>query len=308
MIKATHEPLGQVSEHEIRQLRVFKAVVDCGGFTAAEADLNIGRSTISLHISKLEKRLNLRLCRRGRAGFALTEDGLAVYQATLTLLAALEAFRTTVNGLHAQLVGTLRIIASDTVSLHEGSGLARTVARFSGLAPEVYLQLDVGVMNEIERMVLREEADIGIVPYHRDIEGLVYAPLYEERCHLYCSHHHPLAGLDEADVTAALDAYPVAHAGIEVSDEVGRQFAGLRKAATAYHYETRLALILSGSYLGFLPDEFAAPWVARNELRRLLPEQRSYALGVAAITKAHARQKRARALFMQLLTEQFLNP
>ena len=295
-------PLGQVSDYEIRQLKVFKAVVECGGFSAAETQLNIGRSTISLHISRLEARLQLRLCRRGRAGFALTEEGLAVYQATLALLAALESFRGRINALHDQPTGELRVVASDTVSLNERSGLAQTVAAFVREAPSVELRLDVGVMNEIERMVLQEEADVGLVPHHREVEGLDYAPLYSETCYLYCAVGHPLAALADPDaVTAALPDHPVVHAGIPVNEAVSRELAGLRLAATAYYYEARLALILSAAYIGYLPDEFASPWVARGQLHCLLPATRHYRLGVAAITKTHARDDRARTLFTSLL-------
>ena len=42
--------LGQVSDVDMRLLRVFGAVVRCGGISAAELELNIGRSTISRHL------------------------------------------------------------------------------------------------------------------------------------------------------------------------------------------------------------------------------------------------------------------
>ena len=35
--------------------------------------------------------------------------------------------------------------------------------------------------------------------------------------------------------------------------------------------EPIVILLLSGAYLGFLPDHYAAHWVARGELRCLLP-------------------------------------
>src|SRR5581483_6920367 len=63
--------LGQVSDLDLRLMRVFKAVVECGGMAAAELELNIGTSTVSRHVKDLETRLGLRLCRRGRGGFAL---------------------------------------------------------------------------------------------------------------------------------------------------------------------------------------------------------------------------------------------
>src|SRR5436309_2250769 len=51
--------LGQVGDMDLRLLRVFKSVADCGGMAAAELDLNIGVSTISRHIKDLETRLGL---------------------------------------------------------------------------------------------------------------------------------------------------------------------------------------------------------------------------------------------------------
>ncbi len=65
----------------------------------------------------LEKRLGMRLCQRGRAGFALTDEGREVYRATQTLLAALEVPRE-VNDLHQHLRGELNIgIINNLVTL-----------------------------------------------------------------------------------------------------------------------------------------------------------------------------------------------
>lgn len=47
------------------------SVVKCGGFSAAQAELNMSQSHISMHIGSLEKRLGYRLCERGKGGFRL---------------------------------------------------------------------------------------------------------------------------------------------------------------------------------------------------------------------------------------------
>jgi DNA-binding transcriptional LysR family regulator len=72
---------------DLRLLRVFRSVVDCGGMSAAELELNIGTSTVSRHVKDLETRLSLVLCRRGRGGFALTDEGQRVYDEALAFLA-----------------------------------------------------------------------------------------------------------------------------------------------------------------------------------------------------------------------------
>ena len=60
--------LAQIADLDLKLLKLFKTVVECGGFAAAETELNISRSTISIHMSKLEARLGLSLCQRGRSG------------------------------------------------------------------------------------------------------------------------------------------------------------------------------------------------------------------------------------------------
>jgi DNA-binding transcriptional LysR family regulator len=78
----------QVSDADLRILRIFRTVVECGGFSAAEVELNISRAAISIAISDLETRLGFRLCQRGRSGFSLTNEGSQVYDFTLQLLSS----------------------------------------------------------------------------------------------------------------------------------------------------------------------------------------------------------------------------
>ena len=94
---------------DLHLLAVFMAVVECGGFAAAQVALNVSQSTISRQIGDLEKRLGMRLCKRGRSGFRLTDKGRIVCEACQHLSMALESFRTTVGALRGELVGDLSI-------------------------------------------------------------------------------------------------------------------------------------------------------------------------------------------------------
>lgn len=107
--------LHQVSDFDLRLLRIFKTVAECGSFSGAESALGITRSAISLHMGDLEKRLGMRLCQRGRAGFALTDEGREVLRASETVLVAIEGFRTEVNQMHQQLRGDLKIVSQEVV-------------------------------------------------------------------------------------------------------------------------------------------------------------------------------------------------
>src|SRR5256885_16652421 len=67
--------LHTVSDLDLRLLRVFLAIVDAGGVSAAQASLGVGQSTLSSQLSTLETRLGFSLCERGRGGFRLTAKG-----------------------------------------------------------------------------------------------------------------------------------------------------------------------------------------------------------------------------------------
>ena len=146
--------LGQLSDMDIRLLRVFKSVVECGGMAAAELELNIGTSTVSRHIKDLETRLGLTLCRRGRAGFALTVEGQQIYTETLRLLAGVDAFRSSVDEIHRRMGGQLNIAVFDKTASNPQSHLSQAIALFTELAPEVSLHLFVAPLNTIERGVI----------------------------------------------------------------------------------------------------------------------------------------------------------
>ncbi|WMC11255.1 LysR family transcriptional regulator [Oceanimonas pelagia] len=306
----TNRPvLGQIGDYEIRLLKLFKTVVECGGFSAAETELNISRSTISVHMANLESRLKLKLCHRGRSGFSLTDDGEVIYDSTKRLFSRLEEFRYTVNELHEQLSGELKIISSDNIWLEDEFSMVEVFAALGEQAPDVNVSVDVAYMGEIERRVLSDEADVGFIHYHRDLEGLDYHHLYQVRCFLYCSDRHPLfAEQDDTVIAERLPEFKLIHPGIHTNPETSAQHAGLKLAGRAYHYEPRAALILSGQYIGFLPESYARRWVDGGRLRPLLPRQKTHLLGISAITRSHGRQSRLRQLFLQLLKNQLNRP
>ncbi len=122
---------------DLRLLKVFKSVVDCGGMAAAELELNIGTSTVSRHVKDLETRLGLVLCRRGRAGFALTAEGQRVYDETLRLLASVDAFRGSIDDIHNRMGGQLDVALFDKTATNPKARIGEAIARFTEIAPEV---------------------------------------------------------------------------------------------------------------------------------------------------------------------------
>lgn len=53
--------------------------------------------------------MGIRLCTRGRTGFALTSEGEKFHDAAQALLLATDGFRARVNEIHTEIVGELNI-------------------------------------------------------------------------------------------------------------------------------------------------------------------------------------------------------
>ncbi len=296
--------LGQLSDMDLRLLRVFKSVVECGGMAAAELELNIGTSTVSRHIKDLETRLGLTLCRRGRAGFALTTEGQQIYTETLRLLAGADAFRSSVDEIHRRMGGQLNIAVFDKTASNPQAHIGEAIALFSELAPDVSLHLFVAPLNTIERGVLDGQFQVGVIPGHRSSETLAYDELFNETMFLYCGAQHALFSAEslEGDWNA-LRAYPFAGLGYHSPNmDLSQQMRLLRKA-TGYDQESIATLILSGKYLGFLPDHYAEAFVRSGRMRAVQPRLFRYECSFLSIVRRSPQPSRVTRTFQDCLLQ-----
>jgi len=298
------DPLAQVSDFDIRLLKLFRSVVECGGFSAAESALGIGRSAISQQMSDLEQRLGLRLCQRGRAGFALTEEGREVYQSTQQLLAALESFRTEVNGLHQHLRGELNIGLTDNLVTVQHMRITNALARLKERGPDVHIHIRMTPPSEVEQGVLDGRLHIGVVPQASALSGLEYQTLYDERSLLYCAVGHPLFYVDDQQLEdARLNAQEAIAPTFRLPPEVQSHYQALNCTASASDREGMAFLILTGRYIGYLPDHYAQAWVQQGRLRVLKPASRFYDISLASVTRKGRRPHLVLESFLEALAE-----
>ena len=296
--------LGQISDMDLRLLRVFRAVVDCGGMAAAELELNIGTSTVSRHIKDLETRLGLTLCRRGRAGFALTPEGQKIYAQTTALLAATDAFRSGVDEIHQRMGGQLHVAMFDKTASNPNAHIAQAIAQFTQQAPDVALNLHVATLTAIERGVLDGQYQIGIIPGHRSSDTLEYTPLFEEVMLLYCGQAHPLYGATQQPLDwDGLRAYQFAGLGYHSPNMEISQQVRLTRKATGFDQEAIATLILSGAFLGFLPDHYAESFVRGGQMRAIDPAVFRYDCEFFAITRRSPLIARAARAFQDCLEQ-----
>ena len=278
--------LGQLHDSDLKLLRVFHTIARCGGFTAAQAELNSSPSTISTQMSLLESRLGMTLCQRGHAGFQLTDQGIQILKACEKLFASIEEFKAESDAIERKSGGEIRIgVVNNTISLPDFT-LHRSIASFISEVPDVRLNLYVGIETELESRVLDGRLHLSFVTLHRKINGLRYEKYLTEEHLLYCGNGHPLFSRPAEEVS--ID-------DLEKSDYVDRDFLESaidlkppfesRIAATSVEMEGIAQLILSGHYIGYLPVHYAKNWVDSGRMKPLLPATTRQSTAIYMITR-----------------------
>jgi len=275
--KVRHRVLNlSLGDAELRLLRVFASVVQHGGFSAAQAALGMTQATISTHMRHLEERLGLRLCSRGRSGFLLSDEGRLVYDATLELFGSLEKFQSRIGEAQGELTGSLTFGTVDAMITNRDLDLQGALAAFHRQAPRVHLEIDVAAPQVLHQGLLNGSYQIVLMPSVGGVTPLVRSqPVFSEVQKLYCANGHPLYDTSDAALTnELLEAQSFAGRTYMLSEAIcGVKF---RWAAATPHMEGTLLLLLSGAYIGFLPNHYADEWVRSGRLRLLAPGRMTF--------------------------------
>ena len=274
----------QLTDLDLRLIRVFLAIVDAGGVSPAQATLNVGQSTISTQLSTLETRLGYRLCERGRSGFSLTARGEQFVEAARALLSAVDAFGAQARNVGRKLVGTLGIGMIGHTPVSESARISDAIARFRARDESVRFSILVRSPGELEELLLSGRIQIGIGYFWHRVPSLEYTEIFSEEQFAYCAKGHPLfaqagnvAPVEAAQHEWAWRSYPLPEAGELTPRNIG---------AVADNMEAVAMLVLSGRHLGYLPEHFAAPYVKDGVLAALNPQAMRYRVAFQMVTRA----------------------
>ena len=111
----------QLLDFDLRLIRIFRVIVEAQGLAGAQVVLNLSQSRISTSLAELEARLGVRLCRRGRAGFALTDAGRSVYEASHDLFEAVDRFCNSAGTVSLNLKRVVKLGAVDALAKQDAS-------------------------------------------------------------------------------------------------------------------------------------------------------------------------------------------
>jgi DNA-binding transcriptional LysR family regulator len=265
-----------LSDIDLKLLKIFNAVVEAGGYATAQIGLNLSLSTISSHMSKLEGRLGFRLCERGRGGFALTAKGEVFYRQMLDFFAAVQLLEKNANNLRNNIMGELTLGMIDNLITDPACPLPAALSRFFQL-PNYKFHLSMHVLSpqELEKGVSERRLDMGVGIFYQRKPGLEYRHLYRERDVLVCSAAHPLAQVTDPREIAQL--VPGA-AKVVRSFMLAQEFPFIDDhddsiIAEVSNVEAAAMMILNGPFVGCLPRHYAQRWLDSGQLVALLPDK-----------------------------------
>ncbi|KGQ19413.1 Transcriptional regulator, LysR family [Lysobacter dokdonensis DS-58] len=262
---------------DLNDLYYFSAVVDNGGFAAAERALGIPKSRLSRRISALENELGVRLLQRSTRRFAVTDVGSAVHRHAQTMLEEAKAAREVVDRLSSEPRGTIRL--SVPVSFAQEM-IPRLMPEFLAKYPQVRVQLHVSnrrvdVINEGFDLAMRvrnkldDDGSLVMRTFGQIQELLVASPGYLNRM------GRPKDPDELKD-----------HVTLSMNEDEARQRWDLQDAAgetrrvelkprlAGFDFPMLMALARQGIGITMLPETVCADAIRNGELEVVLPEWR----------------------------------
>ncbi len=169
--------------------------------TEAAKALHTSQPGVSKAIIELEEELGIEIfSRHGKRLKRVTEPGEHVLQSIAVILREVNNLKRIGEQFSAQDSGTLSIATTHTQARYV---LPQSVAKLRSTYPKVHISLHQATPQEIARMLLEEQAEIGIATESlADYPELVSLPCYEWQHMLVVPPSHPLAtkeriGLDD---------------------------------------------------------------------------------------------------------------
>ncbi|WP_315836689.1 LysR family transcriptional regulator [Bradyrhizobium prioriisuperbiae] len=251
MKHVTPAPVPQLTETDLRLLRVFRAVAEAGGLTAAETQLGMERSTISRHLLALETRLGGRLCFRGPSGFELTDFGRRTLHASIAACDALDMVRHELNLARNILSGELKIGIADNCLSNPRCQLAETLTHFREAAPDVTLNISIGLPSALVEDVLERRLHFAISGQPASNGKLEYTSLFTEEFRLYAAAGLPLELDDLHDSEIVL----VTRTNDRRTQNLARRLQ-IKQHAVAFGLEAVATMLVGGRFIGFLPTHY----------------------------------------------------
>jgi len=187
---------------DFTDLNLFRHIVEAGSITHGAERANLALAAASTRIRKMELALGAELLVRGRGGVTPTQAGRTLLQHARAILAQAERLQEDIGPYARGQAGQVRVL-SNTNALTEF--LPETLSSFLAAYPDISVDLEERLSDEIVGLIAEGAADIGIVAGTVDYGGLHTYPFRSDRFVLVVARHHPLASRARIGFAEVLD-------------------------------------------------------------------------------------------------------
>lgn len=242
--------------------KIFEAIVECGGLSAAQHELGMSLPSISKAVSQLESRLGCKLCERGRSGYRLLEAGKEFYDSLQELNKAIHRHQIHCDAIKRQ-KQPLKIGLIDNTLQDVNNPLPKLLRSLTDVETEMSLSFQVQSAESIVRQLLLGELELGVSYLkNQEISGIEKVKLYQETVSAYVAESHPLLLKTE---TKKWFEYP--KAGFTNNLSIYHQVINIED-----NLEVLVMKALVCNHIVFLPRAYATIWTERGQLVPLAEE------------------------------------
>ena len=189
---------------DLRQIEMFRAVVDHGTFTAAAKKMYVSQSAISRQVKLLEEELGVSLLHRGARGVTLTRPGELLLALARRLGREVQDVVAQIAETQGLLRGSLTIAGGMTVCLHV---LPPVVRDYHRKYPGIDLKVVTGRNQRILELLRQREVDLALLTLPIQDDAFEVVTVLEEEMVVGTATRHPLASRRNVDVDT-LASYP----------------------------------------------------------------------------------------------------
>ena len=249
---------------DLADLSLFRHVVEAGSITHGAERAHLALAAASTRIRNMEEALGAPLLLRRRQGVTPTPAGRTLLQHARAILRQAEKLREDLGAYAGGLAGQVKVL-SNTNAITEF--LPETLSSFLASHPNVSVDLEERLSDEIVGLIAEGVGDIGIVAGTVDAGDLVTFPFRSDRFVLVVAREHALArrtrigfaevlehdfiGLDRA---SALQRF--------LADKAAKIRRPLRLRVQLRSFDAVCRLVESNVGVGIVP-ETTARWAAK---------------------------------------------
>jgi len=250
---------------DLADLSLFRDVVEAGSITRGAERAHLALAAASTRIRNMEEAIGAALLLRGRQGVAPTQAGRTLLQHARTMLLQAERLREDLSAYAGRLGGQIRML-SNTNALTEF--LPEALSSFLSAHPNVSVDLEERLSDEIVGLIAEGVADLGIVAGTVDVGSLETYPFRRDRFVLVVARDHPLAKRARIGFAQVLDRDFV---GLDrasalqrfLADKAARIGRPLRLRVQLRSFDAVCRLVESNVGVGIVP-ETTARWATRT--------------------------------------------